>query len=198
MGWRRRKRQAARDGDAGIQEGHGEGHQGRRHPQNRGRLMTPEDAVAAEQEAYGEASGVTQEDGCRVEVVAKEAEQRAGERRGGQGERQVVGEQSAEQDCDGGEQAGPGGQAVHAVDEIERVGTADEPEYCKRQAEPGRHDQACNGSDLHSGPEGGISGNGLSGELVPWLEGAKVVEQAEGKDEQGGGENSPGKGEASF
>ena len=185
--------EAAGDGEGGIEERDGEGHEGGRHAEEGRRLLAPEDAVAAEQETDEEAAAIAEEDGRGVEIVAEEAQEGADEGRGGEGEPHVAGEQRGHEGGDGREEADAGCESIHAVDEVDGVHAADEPEDGdERVPDLGADDVAADGIDLHSGRTGEGSRQDLAGEFLPGLESEEVVEQAGEEDGEDGGEEPDG------
>ena len=168
------------DGESDINERECKCHEGRGHAKERSGLLTPDKAEAAEDEADGEAAAISEEDGGGTEVVAQKGEQAAGEGDGGHGETEVAGEDGDKERGDGSEQADTGREAVHSVDEVDGVGTTDEPDDAEENGEP-------RGSVPDGEPcaerDGEHRGDDLTGELLPWLEAEDVVGETEEKDE---------------
>src|ERR1700677_540318 len=102
--------------ERGIEQRDEEGQERSGHAQEGGGFLTPDDAVAAEQETQEEAARIAEEDGSRVKVVAQESEEGADQGRGGKGQRNVGLEQRGDQHGSGGEKPETGGQTIHAVD----------------------------------------------------------------------------------
>ena len=143
----------------------------------------------AERVAEQERSGIPEEYARRVEVVAQEAERRAGER---DGKRRGVrpaghdGEYEHREARDAGE---PGGEPVEPVDEVEDVHVRDEVDdgdgvgpdaKVERALRRGVHDDA----DDDAGRDGEKRGDDLSEELLQGLELEHVVQDA--REEYGG------------
>ena len=175
--------EAARDGDAGVEERHREGHQRRGHAQRGGRLLAPDGAEAAEDEADGQAAGVAEKDRCRVEVEVKKGEQRADERSGRQRQRRIVVNERGGKRGEGREQPDAGGKAVDAVNQIERVGAGDEPGDGERKAPPAIQIKPRDAKHVHASPVGHAGGRDLPGNLLPGPEPKEVVDEADGEDE---------------
>ena len=101
--------ETADDGDAGIQKWNRECDQGRGHAQDGGAFLAPENAVTAQKEADKEAARVAQENGSRIEVESENAQESASEGNHGNGQRNVMVEESGYQSGDGGEETDTGG-----------------------------------------------------------------------------------------
>ena len=74
----------------GIEEWNSQGYQWGSHPQQGGGLRAPDHAETAQHKANGKTPGIPEENRCRIEVVAKEPQQRSGHRNHHQGEGEVL------------------------------------------------------------------------------------------------------------
>ena len=75
-----------------------------------------------------------------------------------------------------GEQPQAGGQAVHSIDQVERVGTAYQPQQGQRQTPPAIR------RDLSATPIRAQRRSHLSEEFLPGFERDQIVDQAGGED----------------
>lgn len=89
--------ETAEDGDTSIQKWNRKCNKGRSHAQDSGGFLAPEDAVAAQEEADQEAAGIAKENRGRIEVEAQNAQESSSERNSGNGQSNVVSEESGYQ-----------------------------------------------------------------------------------------------------
>src|SRR5438046_2751572 len=179
-----------RDGQRGIEERNGKGHEWRSHAQDSGRLLAPQNSVAAEQEPHKEAARIAEKDGRRVEVVTQKTKETAGQRDCGKRQRNIVLQQSGYQRRYGGEQADSGSQTIDAVDQVDGIGATDQPQHGKREVEPNRDGVTGDCIDVYAGPVCEERSTDLAEELLPRLQANQVIDEADEKN-QGGGRRHP-------
>lgn len=160
---RKAAQEAAGDGQGGIEYRDNENHDGRGHSENRFRPGAPQHAVTAEEEADNKAAAVPQEDGSGIEVVAEETEKGAGNRGSGERKGNVPGDERSDQHGEGGEQADTGGQAVKAIDQVQGIRAADQPEHGKGISPPMAALNAGDGLDVETAPDREGGGSELTG-----------------------------------
>jgi len=180
--------EAPDDGEKRIEQWKGESHQRGGHAQDGGRFLAPEDTQAAEHEADEQAAGIAEEDGSGIEVVAKETEEGARQRGDGNGQREITVQQGGDESGDGGEQADTRSESVHAIDQIERIRAADEPQNSDGEGKPVTNGERSEVPDLDTAAIGDDGGETLAGELLPGLEMDEIVGEADGEYDQGGRE----------
>jgi hypothetical protein len=176
------------DGEKRIEQRKGESHQRGGHAQDGGRFLAPDDTQAAEHEADEQAAGIAEEDGSGIEVVAKETEEGARQRGDGNGQREITVQQGGDESGDGGEQADARSESVHAIDQIERIRAADEPQNSDGEGKPVANGERSEVPDLDTAAIGDDSRETLAGELLPGLEMDEIVGEADGEYDQGGRE----------
>src|ERR1043166_9222802 len=115
------------DGNHSVQKRDPQGHQRRRHAQNRGRFLAPDDPVAAQQEPDRETAAISQKNRSGIEGGPEKSQSRAGQRHGRQGRGRIVLEERGEENCKSRERADARRKTVYSINQIERVGTADQP-----------------------------------------------------------------------
>src|ERR1019366_9520910 len=155
--------ETADDGEPGIEERNGKGQEGGSHAEHSGGFLTPEQPIAAEEEADEEAAAIAQKDGGGIEVVAQKAEESGSEGGSGEGQRNIVLEQGRYQSGEGGEESDSSGEAIAPTDAAE--------------IDTGSEDQDGSGD--------------LAEEFLPRFEAEDVIEEAGGKDQSGGREKPP-------
>jgi len=158
-------------GDGGIEQWDRECHERGSHPQNRGRFLTRDYAETAEEEADEQATGITKKDTCRVEIVTKEAEERANQGRGSKGERDVVLQEGRNKSCAGSEKPQAGGESVNAIDEVQCIGAKQQPKHRERKAPPRVDMEAARIGQTDAGPKRTRSGDALCKDLLPGTKG---------------------------
>lgn len=159
--------ETADDGEAGIQERNRECDQGRGHAEDGGGFLAPENAVTAQKEADREAARVAQEDGGRIEVEAQDGQESSSERNGGNGQLNVVHEESGYQSGCGDEETDTSSQAVHSIDKIECICAADQPKYGDWDSTPRWEMVSSNAANLDASPNGDGGSGKLSCEFLP-------------------------------
>ena len=167
--------ETAGDGEAGVQKWDRECDQGGGHAQNGGGFLAPENAVAAQKKADQEAARVAQKNGSRIEVEAQKAQEGSSERNGRNGEWNVVLEEGGNQDGGCCEQTNAGGKAVHSIDEVEGICTADQPEYGNRDCAPGWEVVTGDAINLDASPNCGAGSGQLADEFLPWFEAEEII-----------------------
>ena len=171
--------------ERGVEQGNEEGQERSSHAQDGGGFLAPEDAVAAQQETEEEAAGIAQEDGGGVEVVAQESDEGADQGRGGEGERNVGLEERGGEHGGGGEEPETGGEAIDAVNQVERIGAEDEP--ADGQGEAPDDPDVISGEirQVNASPEGTPSGRDLAKEFLPWAKAENVIQEADAENDDG-------------
>jgi hypothetical protein len=191
--------EAAGDGESGIEEGDGKCNEGSGHAEEGGGFLGPDDAEAAEEEADGEATAIAHEDGGGVEVVGEETEEGAEEGGSDEGEGVIAAEDGAEEGGGGGEDADAHGEAIEPIDEVEGIGTGDEPKHGEGNGEPGGGDgMPGDGVDQDTGLTGQECGDDLAEELHPGLEAEDVIEETGSEDDENGRQEGANAGERGY
>ena len=126
---------AAHDGEGRVENRQAECEDRHDQRNRRGALDGADDRDAREHEAEELAARVAHEDLGRIEVVVEEAEGCACESGRQHGDEDDALLQGHEEDRDGRNRRDACGEAVEAVDEVDRVRQADEPEDCRRDGE---------------------------------------------------------------
>ncbi len=166
-----------------------QGHAGQQHRREHARCRRPHRQVQLEdergdQEPQQHRPRVAQEDPGGWEVVAQEPQ---GGARGGERERRhqevavVAGDRGDAQRRGGGH---AGGDPVHVVDEVERIGDGDHPQDRERQVDPRGVEHA--GSDAH-GPQRDRR-RALVTQTDPRIHVVDVVEQAHDREDERAGQ----------
>src|ERR1035441_9664392 len=125
------------DSEGGIQKGDGHGDEGRGHAEEGGGFLAPDDPEATQEEADGQTAAIAHEDGGWTGGGGKECEKGAEKRSGYESQGDVAGEEGAEEGGGGGKQAHAGGEAIEAIDEVEGIDAADQPEDGEGDLPPG-------------------------------------------------------------
>ncbi len=113
----------------GVDHRHAE-HQDRHQDRHRGRrLDRGVEAHRGEQEAQGQRARVPHEDPRRLPVVAQEPEAGARHRRHQEDRAPVAERHGVDQQARGDDRHHPAGEAVQAVEQVDRVGHPDDPEH---------------------------------------------------------------------
>ena len=160
---------------------------------DRGRpLLQRLDREHREQIAEQQAAGVAEEDRRGREVEAQESGEHAGERHGHHRRVGPVLRQRHEKQRHGGDQAGAGGQAVEAVDEVEGVGDDDDPGDGQQGAERTEPDDAAADRvgqrvEAVAAVDGDQRRERLPRELGRRADAAQIVEAAEQQDQHRAG-----------
>lgn len=181
--------EAAHDSQPGIEQGNREHEQGRGETEQGGGLLAPKNGAAAEEEPQRQAAAIAQKDGGGIKVETEEAEEGAHQGSGGIGERHVILEHTGGQGGGGGKQHNAGRQAIHAVDQVDGIGTGDEPEHGGEHGEPRRQTHAHDSGNLKPAQDGEQGGDDFTGEFLPGLEAADIVPHADDEDHREGGEH---------
>jgi len=166
------------------------------HPQDGGGFLAPENAVAAEQETEEEAAGVSQEDRGRTEVVAQESEECTDQGRSGKGERNVGLEERGDQHGGSSEDPETGGEAIDAIDQIERIGTKNEPPDGQRKTPADPNVISGDTRQVNAGPERASGSHDLSDEFLPRAEAKNVVQKADREDDDARRQEAPCQGQS--
>ena len=89
-----------------------------------------------------------------------------------------------------GEQANAGRQAVHPVDEVERVGAGDQPGHGDREAPPAVCGEPRHARHVDAGHVGEAGSRDLTEELVPRPQPAEIVEKPDQEDDRRRGDQA--------
>ncbi len=126
---------APTDRQTHIGEWKRKGHQRHGQAQSTLRVLGPHQAEAAQQKADGQAAAVAQEYGCRAEVIAQKREQSTRKRSRHQRQAKVPVDHGNAKHGQRGQQAHARSQTIHAIDQVDRVGGADEPRNAQESAQ---------------------------------------------------------------
>ena len=182
--------QRVADGEAERDDGNEQRHRG-------GGLLVGLERGRREHEAHEEAAAVPHEDRRRVEVVAEEPQQAAGQADHEEGHEGAVVREAHPEDGGRGGQRDAGGEAVEAVDEVEGVRDAHNPEDGEGEAEEPQVEGSERGGDgvgPVAGPPHPRRDQDLDGELDARAGAVQVVVDAQG----GHGEAAQDEGEGTL
>ena len=107
------------------------------------------DRHGGEQKTEEHAAAIAKEDGGGVEVVSQEGETGSDQTNQYKGIRGHVADQERAGQSEGGNQGQPGGESVHAVDQVEGVDDDDKPGHGQEQIDRGGKVLAQNRADAH-------------------------------------------------
>ena len=123
-----------------------------------------------------------------MEVEDEEAEHRACEATADEGQGEVALGDREHDHRDQAEEGDARGEAVEAVDEVDGVRDADDPQHGEGNAEPAevdhRKERKVDAGDLEAQADHHQGDRDLHGKLHPWPRATEIVEQAEGGDGQ--------------
>ena len=122
--------------EAHFKQRQGERHGRGRHAQHGCGFLAPNDAVGPQQESDQQAAAIAQKDRRRIEIVEKEGDQCADQRRCRQGQRNIPLQNRRYDRGQGGHHADSGGESVDPVDQVERIGAKHQPPDRQRQRKP--------------------------------------------------------------
>ncbi len=105
-----------------------------------------------------------------MKLKRRNAQESSSEGNGGNGQSNVVLEESGYQSGRGGEETDAGGKAVHSIDQIEGICAADQPKYGDRDGTPGGEMVPGDAANLDASPNGDGGSGELSCEFLPGLE----------------------------
>src|ERR1019366_10344759 len=179
------------DDQRGVEQGNEESQERSGHAQDGGGFLAREDAVAAQQETEEEAAGIAQEDGGGVEVVAQESDEGADQGRGGEGERNVGLEERGGEHGGGGEEPETGGEAIDAVNQVERVGAEDEPADGQGEAPDDPDVISGDTRKVNAGPERSRGCRDLTKEFPPGAKAEDVIQEANAENDDGRRKQTP-------
>ena len=155
--------------------------------------MTPKHP---EEEADRQAAAIAHKDGRVVEVIGEKSEEGSEERGSDEGQGIVAASEGAQERCGSGEQADADGEAIEAIDEVEGVGTGDEPKHGEGKGPPGGGEgMAGHGTDLYIAMKGEDGGDHLADDLHPGLQANDVIEETSGERDQNCRQESPNSGQ---
>ncbi len=181
---------AADDGQAGVGQRQDQCQQRRHEGQRLGAGEAALHSQPAQDEAEHQAARIAQEHAGRMEIVAQKGQAGAGQGGGGDG---IATEQPEEDAGDGG---GAGGEPVDAVEQVEGVAHADEPEHGQRDAPLAQrhHLAAWQRHGAHHQPHrhGQRGRQHLTQELRAVRQLVQVVDDAE-QEHDAGAEDEPGR-----
>ena len=154
-------------------------------------IPAPNHRVTAQKEADQQTAAITEKDRCGVEVEPQEPEETTRQRSGRHGERQVPAEQRGDQGRESGKQPDAGGEPVHSVDQVERIGAAHKPDngYCHPSGRAEVQTRGCR--HTNSAPIGEAGSRALAQELLPGLQPTNIIEQSCEEDHRRRGEQFP-------
>src|SRR5579875_2760205 len=124
------------NGERCIQKRDRQGNNGSSHAQQGCRLLTPEHAIASQQESDEQASAVPQKNSCGVEVISQKSNQTPDQRNSRQGKVHVVLHACGKQGGGARNQRHSGREPIYSVKQINGVRACNQPNDCQRIGKP--------------------------------------------------------------
>ena len=164
-----------RDRQRHVHQRHRQQQQRSRHPDQRRRLLAPQDPVTPQQEPQRQAPAVAQVDRRRIIVVPQEPQQRPRHRNRGKRQAPVAIHQRRDEGRAGRHQRQPRRQPVHPVDQVHRIGAPHQPHHRPDDRQPRSEVKPRHARQLDSAHNRQPARHRFARQLLPGLQPPDIV-----------------------